>query len=78
MRYEDLRRPRGIERLWLRLRFGASILFPLRHPRADLRHLSDHLLQDMGLERRNDTGGAAVRPVHLEGSTGPAARWTRP
>ena len=56
MRYQDLRRPRGIESLWLRLRFALSRPRPRRAAPAigDLSRLSDHQLDDIGLKRRHE------------------------
>lgn len=59
MRHQDLRRPRGIESLWLRLRLAASNPSHARPQHGiDLNQLSDHLLEDVGLERREDGLGA--------------------
>ncbi len=54
MRHQDLRRPRGIERLWLRLRLTLTRARPrLGDPViGDLSRLSDCQLRDIGLERR--------------------------
>jgi hypothetical protein len=55
MRHQDLRRPRGVESLWLLLKLGlvrSLAQRPCRGP--DISHLSDHLLQDVGLERHAD------------------------
>lgn len=53
MRYQDLRRPRGIESLWLRLRF--TLARPLAGRAApaigDVSRLSDRQLEDIGLKR---------------------------
>lgn len=56
MRYQDLRRPRGIESLWLRLRFALSHPLPRRTGPmiGDLSRLSDHQLDDIGLKRRQE------------------------
>jgi hypothetical protein len=78
MRHEDLRRPRGIESLWLRLRLAASILFPPRPcSGADPLHLSDHLLRDVGLERARDAREVAFRPHWADDGRGRPARGRR-
>jgi uncharacterized protein YjiS (DUF1127 family) len=76
MRHQDLRRPRRIENLWLRLRLAVSIHFPPRlRSGDDPRQLSDHLLRDLGLERPDGRREAAVRPVRMEdGLEWPALR----
>ena len=52
MRYQDLRRPRGIESLWLNLRLRMT--HRRRPPLADVASLSDHQLRDIGLEPQED------------------------
>lgn len=50
MRYEDARRLRGVESVWLRLRMWMrSFHLRSRPPIADLSHLSDHERRDIGL-----------------------------
>ncbi len=58
MRYEDLRRERGIGSLWLRLRLAGTRPVLRRSDRSagDLTHLSEHQLKDIGLERRDLPG----------------------
>ena len=62
MRYQELRRPRGIESLWLRLRFAVSRSLPRRGagPRVgDLTRLSDRQLADIGVARREGASTVA-------------------
>ncbi len=50
MRYEDARRLRGVESVWLRLEMWLrSFRLRPRRPTADLSHLSDHERRDIGL-----------------------------
>jgi hypothetical protein len=50
MRYEDVRRLRGAESVWLRLKLWlCSAYAGSRSPTADLNHLSDHERRDIGL-----------------------------
>jgi len=51
MRYEDARRLRGVESVWLRLRMWLRSfhLRPHHQPTADLNHLSEHERRDIGL-----------------------------
>ncbi len=61
MRYQDLRRPRGIESLWLRLRlaFARFAPGPSRRTIGNLSALSDRQLEDIGLERSALPGESA-------------------
>jgi uncharacterized protein YjiS (DUF1127 family) len=54
MRYQDSRRSGGKQSFWLRLRvaFLTRRARRLPGPLADLTELDDHLLQDIGLRRR--------------------------
>ncbi len=67
MRYEDLRRPRGIESLWLRLRFALARPLPRRAGPVigDLSRLSDRQLEDIGLKRCD--GRSTVSFWHVGG-----------
>ena len=50
MRYEDARRSRGVESVWLRLKLWLhSIHLRNRSPMGELSHLSDHEKRDIGL-----------------------------
>lgn len=50
MRYEDARRLRGVESVWLRLRMWLQARRARsRFPVANLSHLSDHDRRDIGL-----------------------------
>ena len=50
MRYEDARRLRGVESVWLRLRFWLqSLHLRNRTSIGELSHLSDHERRDIGL-----------------------------
>jgi uncharacterized protein YjiS (DUF1127 family) len=59
MRYQELRRPRGIESLWLRLRLAVSRPGAARAAAGDLSHLSDRLLADIGVSRRESASTVA-------------------
>ena len=61
MRYEDLRRERGIGSLWLRLRLARTrpVLKRSDAPVGDLTLLSESQLKDIGLER-HDLPGESV------------------
>jgi uncharacterized protein YjiS (DUF1127 family) len=55
MRYEDSRRSGGKGYVWLRWRVAMRSLRIARQPRppyADLMDLDDHLLEDIGVRRR--------------------------
>ncbi len=58
MRYEDLRRERGIGSLWLRLRLARArpVSRQSERPTGDLTSLSDRQLKDIGLERHDLPG----------------------
>jgi len=50
MRYEEIRRVRGVESAWLRLKLWLRPAFPRSGPTiSDLNHLSDHERRDIGL-----------------------------
>jgi hypothetical protein len=50
MRYEEIRRPRGMESFWLRLKVWLGPDSPKRTPLIrDLRHLSERERCDIGL-----------------------------
>ncbi|MCG7394104.1 DUF1127 domain-containing protein [Microvirga sp. ACRRW] len=50
MRYEDARRLRGVESVWLRVKLWLGPGSLLSHePIAELSHLSDHERRDIGL-----------------------------
>jgi uncharacterized protein YjiS (DUF1127 family) len=49
MRYEDARRSRGVESVWLRLKLWFSSTRSHRRSLADLSRLSDHERRDIGL-----------------------------
>ena len=49
MKYEDARRLRGVESVWLRLKlWWHSTRMGRRPSMSDLNHLSDHLRRDIG------------------------------
>lgn len=53
MKYEDARRSRGVESVWLRLKlWWRSGQMHHRAPMCDLNHLTDHLRRDIGLPER--------------------------
>ncbi|WP_445503535.1 hypothetical protein [Microvirga sp. G4-2] len=50
MRYEDARRLRGVQSVWLRVKLWLrSVSLKDPPPMADLNHLSDHERRDIGL-----------------------------
>jgi hypothetical protein len=50
MRYEESRRPRGVESAWLRLKLWFRPAILRKGPvLSDLNHLSDHERRDIGL-----------------------------
>ncbi|HEX2553242.1 MAG TPA: DUF1127 domain-containing protein [Microvirga sp.] len=59
MRYQELRRPRGIESLWLRLRFAFARSRDGQPAAGDLSRLSDRQLEDIGLTRHDRPASAA-------------------
>ena len=61
MRYQELRRPRGVESLWPRLRLALSRPLPgdASAVVGDLSRLSDRQLADIGLARSEDAATVA-------------------
>lgn len=51
MKYDDVRRARGVDGVWLRLKFWLNREPTPRRPIiANLSHLSDHQRRDIGLD----------------------------
>ncbi len=49
MRYEDVRRPSGMESFWLRLKLWLHTAPRRSRPVGNMSHLSDHERRDIGL-----------------------------